>query len=121
MRRAINFDEMIPVLDAFGYHAYEFEYMTVAQQVEIMAAARCVVAEHGAGAVNIVFCQDGARVLELFSPVTIQPAHWSLASVCGLRYGFQIGKSVTGVRDWSENYLIDCEALRRNLAAMADA
>ncbi|MFO1238581.1 MAG: glycosyltransferase 61 family protein [Alphaproteobacteria bacterium] len=119
VRRATNFEEMIPVLDAFGYHAYEFEYMTVAHQVEVMAAARCVVAEHGAGVVNIVFCGDGARVLELFSPSTVQPAHWSLASISHLRYGFQIGRPVSDRRDWNENYLVDCELLRRNLDALA--
>ena len=85
------------------------------------AKAEKWVAEHGAGVANIVFCGDGARVLELFSPVTVQPAHWSLASVSKLAYGFQVGASRSGLRDWSEHYVIDCATLRRNLEVMASA
>jgi hypothetical protein len=42
--------------------------LAVPEQAAIMALAKHVVAAHGAGLTNLVFCSPAARVLEVFGP-----------------------------------------------------
>ena len=90
-RRVANFDELLPVIEAFGFTVVDTGSMSLSEQIRTMRQADQVVGEHGAGMANMMFCRPGTRVLELFNPVGWQPAHWVLASACGLHYGFGIG------------------------------
>ncbi|MDT9338046.1 glycosyltransferase 61 family protein, partial [Trichodesmium erythraeum 21-75] len=42
-------------------------------------------APHGAGLTNIVFCNPGTKVVELFSS-HVKPYYWSLCNCCNLEY-----------------------------------
>jgi capsular polysaccharide biosynthesis protein len=45
-----------------------------------------VVAPHGAGLANIVFCQRGTQVVEFFNRAYVNGCYWRLATVQGLDY-----------------------------------
>lgn len=122
-RKVSNFDEILPVLTEYGFRVVEFEDASLVDQIALMRGARFVVAEHGAGAANCMFCQPGAILLELFNPACVQPAHWSLASRCGLGYGFMVGTHDPGPNgqarlDWNADYTIAPARLRENLARL---
>lgn len=122
VRRLANFDAVAPVLDAFGFRVVAMEDLTLDEQIRMMRRARHVVGEHGAGIANVMFCRTGARVLEMFNPVCAQPAHWSLASVCDLDFGYIVGSHVpTPFRpepDWNADYSVSPDDLSRALEAM---
>ena len=122
VRRLANFDEVAPVLDRFGFRVVAMEALTLDEQIRLMRGARHVVGEHGAGIANVMFCGAGARVLELFNPTCPQPAHWSLASMCDLDYGYVVGRHVpTSFRpepDWNADYAVAPEVLTQALEAM---
>ena len=42
--------------------------MTVAQQAELLASAKVVVAPHGAGLSNVVFCETNTPLIEIMHP-----------------------------------------------------
>lgn len=48
-----------------------------------MANAECVIAAHGAGLTNLLFCQPGTRVLEIFTPKWIVFCFARLGSMLG--------------------------------------
>ena len=48
--------------------------MSVAEQVELFVYADVVVAPHGAGLTNLLFCREGTRIVEIFPPTYINPA-----------------------------------------------
>lgn len=85
-RRIItNENELIGELDLAGVKTVYCEKNTVKQNAKIFKTANVVVAPHGAGLANIVFCRPGTTVVELFS------SHWSdefwkLCVACGLNY-----------------------------------
>lgn len=120
-RRLANFDDVAPLLENFGFRVLAMESMTLDEQIRTMQRARYIVGEHGAGVANIMFCRPGARVLELFNPVCPQPAHWVLASLCDLEYGYVVGRHVpTAYRpdpDWNADYAIAPEDFLRALRA----
>lgn len=84
-RIIVNESDFIADIKAAGIDVVYCENNSVKQNAEIFRAANIVVAPHGAGLANIVFCRAGTTVVELFS------SHWSdefwkLASACGLNY-----------------------------------
>jgi hypothetical protein len=74
-----------------GFRTVSVEGMPLRQQIALLRGARYVVAEGATALCNLFFARPGCRVLELFSPRGVQPMNWSVAAVCGLQYGFQIG------------------------------
>jgi capsular polysaccharide biosynthesis protein len=123
-RRLANFGAVAPVLEHFGFRVVAMEALTLDDQIRTMQRARYVIGEHGAGVANIMFCHPGARVLELFNPSCPQPAHWVLASLFDLGYGYVVGRHVpTSYRpdpDWNADYAIEpaemTDAIRALLA-----
>ena len=93
-RRLVNFDDLLPILSAFGFRIVQMEKLDLKEQIRTMRRARVVIAESSAGLANSIFCQPGTIVLELFNPANPQPAHWVIASLFELKYGFLVGKHV---------------------------
>jgi len=52
-----------------------------------IANAEAIIAPHGAGLTNLVFCAPGARVVELFPSLTVD-CYYRLSVDLGLEYGF---------------------------------
>jgi len=82
-------------LSALGYTAVEPEFMSVEDQVRLFAGADRVVAIGGAGRFNAVFCQPGARLLDIESTALYLDAHSNIFAGCRLDYGLMIGTEDT--------------------------
>ncbi len=64
-RHIENEQEFVEELSHLGFRAYVLEEMSVAEQVELFSRARVIVAPHGAGLTNMIYCKQ-PRVIELF-------------------------------------------------------
>ncbi len=64
-RRLANYDEVLAVLEDMAFETITFEQMTGRAQARIMSEADVIVAPHGAGLSNVLFCAPGAKVVEL--------------------------------------------------------
>ena len=95
-RRIINEDELISLLNNFGFQAVTLESMSVAEQASLMADAKVIVAPHGGGLTNIVFCSPGTKVIEIFSPNFVYPCYWLISNLVGLKYYYLLGENVEG-------------------------
>jgi hypothetical protein len=121
-RTVSNFAGVCALVEAHGFRVVDFDRYTVAAQISMMNEARFVIGEHGAGLANIVFCRPGAILLELFNPVCMQPAYWSVASVCGLGFGYLVCEHAPS-RDaseptWNTNYAVPLDELDHAIAKM---
>ena len=67
-RRVCNEDPLLEFLQARGYTSLFLEDMTWLDQVKLFSEAEAIVAPHGAGLANLVFCQPEAKIVELISP-----------------------------------------------------
>jgi hypothetical protein len=65
----------------------ELEEMTQSEQIRLFQNAEIVVAAHGAGLANLMFCPAGTRVLELSPDAEFRPNFWMIAEKLGLPYG----------------------------------
>jgi cytochrome c-type biogenesis protein CcmH/NrfG len=91
-RGIVNEAELIIFLDKYGFQIVTLESKSVREQALLLSSAEVVIAPHGAGLTNIVFCRPGTKVIELFSPLYGIPTFWVLASQCGLDYYFLRGE-----------------------------
>ncbi|MFM6204990.1 glycosyltransferase family 61 protein, partial [Planktothrix sp.] len=62
-RNVINPDKLFQCLKSLHFESVVLETLSFSEQVELMATASVVVAPHGAGLSNIVFCQPGTKII----------------------------------------------------------
>ncbi len=89
-----------------GFHVVRLATLPVAEQVALFAGARRIVAPHGAGLANLLFCQPGAKLLELHMDRYVNWCFRRLAATMEVRYGCVVGYAEPGEgpvhgRGWS--------------------
>jgi hypothetical protein len=98
-RKVENNAEVVEALGERGFRQVVLEGMSVREQAGVFASAELVVAPHGSGLANLVFCQAGTRVIEMFAPTYVHPLYWMLSNRAGLTYYFLIGCG-KGAKSW---------------------
>ncbi len=64
-RTLLNQSEIVAALAQLGFQAVSPEQFSIEQQRELFSQAEIVVGVSGAGLANVIFCQPGARVVEI--------------------------------------------------------
>lgn len=87
-RRLLNEDEIVEMLDGFGFRELRLEEHSVAAQIEAFRSAEFIVAPHGAGLIHLLHARPGARLLEIFTgKLGSYPRHYrGLAAIAGVYY-----------------------------------
>lgn len=85
-RRVLNEQEVIDSLTQFGFEVMEMESMSVQAQAHVFARARVIIAPHGSGLTNLVFCQPETVIVELVSPHYIRHYYWVISQYLGLKH-----------------------------------
>jgi hypothetical protein len=67
-RRIIPDEQFRQILSEYGYKKIILEKLSVLEQVSLFAGAQKIVAPHGAGLANLIFCQNLEQIVEIFSP-----------------------------------------------------
>ncbi len=97
-RRLVNEAEVMALLRPLGYEICDPAALSLREQIELFSSATHVVAPHGAGLANILFCRPGTVLLELMMDGYMNLCFRRLAALRGLRYGSVVGDAETGKR-----------------------
>jgi capsular polysaccharide biosynthesis protein len=92
-RKMMNEEAMIDFLKQYGFEIVYFEKMSVREQANCMAKAEVVIAPHGSGLTNLIFCQPGTKVIEILSPSWLNACYWMLSQTCQLDYFCLVGEA----------------------------
>jgi capsular polysaccharide biosynthesis protein len=90
-RVLVNEVELAAQAASAGFETVVLSELSVAEQVRRFAEASHVIAPHGAGLANLLFCRPGAAVCELHMDLHLHWAFRRLAALRGLRYGCLVG------------------------------
>jgi capsular polysaccharide biosynthesis protein len=74
-----------------GFAEVFTEEMSFPEQAALFASVNAVVAPHGAGLTNLVFCRSRTKVVEIFSPEYVNGCFWALANMADLDYFYALG------------------------------
>lgn len=86
-RQVLNEDEVLDVLEPYGFEKYVLSERSVAADVNLFAQADVVVSPHGAGLTNVIYSDD-ASVVELFRSNYVQPVYFVLSKQLDNRYRY---------------------------------
>lgn len=80
-----NEDDVIRSLRKYGFEDVTLDGKSVHEQMQLFQESGFIVAPHGAGLTNIVYCEPGSTVFEFFGDF-VQPCFRSLAALAQLHY-----------------------------------
>lgn len=95
-RRVVNEEQVMAVLEEFGFSRYRPEELSFAEQVTLFSSAEAIVAPHGSGLMNQIFAEN-AVVVELMGKkqtVTSPATEYYYAELLGHEYGCVPGEPV---------------------------
>jgi len=121
-RRVVNREEVDDLLRRRGFVAVAMDGHTIAEQAELMGAAECVVAVHGAAMANLVFMPRDALLVELKYRNWPTDIYTGVARSTGVRYEALFGTE-TAMPQWlGYPQQIDSDTVVdvRSLAALLD-
>ena len=92
-RRVLNEEDVVEVLEQFGFVSILPESMSLAEQIAHFYHAEVIVAAHGSGLTNTIFCRHGTKVIELVSPHYISHYYWGSSQYLQLEHYFLAGEA----------------------------
>ena len=98
-RRVLNEDDVVQFLRRRRFETIALEAFSIREQAAAMAACEVVVAPHGGGLSNVVFCTPGTKIIEIFSPELVASYFWKISNQVGLDYYYLLGKGPTATLD----------------------
>ncbi|MFO7143112.1 hypothetical protein B9T16_16470 [Arthrospira sp. PCC 8006] len=121
-RKVINEQELMDILKPLGFQVVYLENMSVKEQALCLHHAEVVISPHGAGLTNLVFCEPGTKVIELFPPGASVPCYWTMSEICELDYYYLVGefnpefpKEIDDEMDRNQNFYIDINSLLKTM------
>jgi capsular polysaccharide biosynthesis protein len=106
-RKVYNEEEVMAYLGPLGFERVTMTDLSVIDQARLHQQAAVVIGPHGANMTNIIFCQPGTYVLEIFQPGWVDPGYIAPSAQLGLRYFYTLGevsgqKMVDKQRAWEQ-------------------
>ena len=120
-RRLVNEDEVWALLEPEGFERVEMERLSFEEQVALMRETRVLLAPHGAGLANMVFCPRGADIVELANMSAPSPNFYALASGLEHRYWLLRAEGLGRDRDLHQDLRMDIGELRALLPQLLTA
>jgi capsular polysaccharide biosynthesis protein len=115
VRRLDNEADVAAVLKGHGFETVCLSGKSFSDQAKTFFDADIVVAPHGAGLANVVFCRPGTRVLEIFPPRWMMPCYAVLATSVGASYSCILGEEIqdegASGRPEKANFRVSIDAL----------
>ncbi|WP_166259507.1 glycosyltransferase family 61 protein [Marinobacter salicampi] len=106
-RRLVNEEEIWALLEPQGFERVLMENMTFEDQVRLMSETAVLVAPHGAGLTNMLFCPEGAHIVEIADLSFPNPNFYALASALGHRYSLARAESLGDVHPLEKDLKVD--------------
>jgi hypothetical protein len=120
-RRLLNEGDVWELLERAGFEKVFMEDLDFERQVHLMQEATAVVAPHGAGLTNIMFCPEETAVVEIADLGFPNPNFYALASAMGHRYWIVPADSVGDVHPLEKDMVVDLERIEWFLSSLEDA
>lgn len=115
VRRSWNEEDVFNYLKDHGFEQYSPQDLSFADQVALFYNAEFIVAGSGAALSNLLFCNDGCKVLCLYSEKINLPVFSTLAYLNGTFMKYYIGTPQKGssVTNTHSSFHVDIEDFKR--------
>jgi capsular polysaccharide biosynthesis protein len=115
-RKVLNETELIDVLKEYGFAIRYLSHTTVTEEAEFFNLAKLVIGAHGSNLTNLVFCEPGTIVIELFPDKYVRHDMHDICNKMGLEYHYLLcpseGEPVNTVDGQKLHLTADIPAIR---------
>ncbi|SDG12145.1 glycosyltransferase family 61 protein [Mucilaginibacter gossypii] len=101
-RRILNEDEVVILLRSFGFIIIEDKNRSISEQISIYRNASFIIGPHGASFSNVIWCEPGTQLFEIFSPNYAPDFFLYLASIMKMKYHAYYEGEPTGNMDFKD-------------------
>lgn len=116
IRKLIEEDLLVELLvNEFGYQEVFLEDHSIDEQAVILHQADFVIAPHGAGLPNIIYCNPGTKVLEILPYSWTNVIYWIYAEYQHLEYSVFLAGDKNAQPDGYLDYNIDIKKFKQFL------
>jgi tetratricopeptide (TPR) repeat protein len=95
-RRVLNEAAIIDQLKAYNITPIQLETRSFAEQVALFAQAKLILAPHGGGLTNLIFCRPETIVIEFINPAYIRHYYWVISHQRSLQHYLISGQPFAG-------------------------
>jgi hypothetical protein len=106
-RKFHNLEQLEAFLSCYGFKTVYLEEMSSVDQILLFQSAEFIIAGHGAGLANLLFCQPGTKVIELMPSGGFRSYFWFIAQKLDLVYGLQFCAN-----GYDDDIIVDIDKLR---------
>ncbi|WP_164729811.1 glycosyltransferase family 61 protein [Rhodomicrobium lacus] len=107
LRRVLNEEQLLPILQAFGFERLVLGKLPIERQVALFRNAEAIVAPHGAGLAHIAWAKPGTKVREFFPDLDAHGRRvknasydfWLMSQLVGHDYAVCLAGPVENRRD----------------------
>jgi len=120
-RNLINEDAVITLLEQYGFESVQLSEYDFNEKIALFQQSESVVGLTGAGLTNIMFCDKGTKLLELFPPSFIHYLYSSIATHLDLDYQYLTLKNASVLSHFNKYFgdlYIDVNLLEQTLKKM---
>jgi capsular polysaccharide biosynthesis protein len=121
-RKVMNEDAVLSVLKKYGFKLVKLSTLSFTEKIELFQCAEVIVSPHGAGLTNLIFCNPGTKIVEMFTPTYLMPCFHIISNHMDLDYYGLIGEKVPQDDSRSNHkdpILIDLDKLNKTLEMAA--
>lgn len=119
-RHLVDEEEIWPLLSQAGFERAFMEELSFEEQIRMMSETQVLLAPHGAGLTNIIFCRPGAHVVEIADLGYPNPNFYALASAMDLHYWLVPGQAVGDGHPLDVDLRVGVPAVRAVLDRIGD-
>lgn len=115
IRQVLNEEALIALLQKYGFQTFVLNQLSFEEQVGLFASANIIISPHGAGLVNLAFCQEGTKILEIFAAGYVKATYHDLSVKMDLAYYHLICQSKnasTAKKGMKLDMIVDLDRIR---------
>lgn len=113
-RKVINEDEVFALFEQEGFVRYELDKLSVVDQVLLFYQSEVIVSPQGTGLANIIFCQQGTKIVELLQGLN-DCTFWYVSQDLHLNYtAVRTTDFISSYFDaWATDTLMDLSVIKK--------
>lgn len=117
-RKLVNEEEIWSLLEPHGFQRVFMEDLTFQEQVKLMQETSVLLAPHGAGLTNMMFCPQGAKIVEIADLSFPNPNFYAVASAMKHQYWIINAQSVGEAHPLEKDMYVDPITIKEMLPSL---
>lgn len=119
IRSLLNEDEVINCVEQYGFTRVSLTGLSIEKQILFFSSATHIIAPHGAGSTNILFCNENTKYLELLMDKYVQWSMRRINSLVPIQYGCLIGCEIQeDPSSHNQKWIMSIERLKQAISEM---